>query len=249
MGLIFWTRVDSTVTGTPRVGPTPRTSSRLPLRKSSRHCGRRETRRLQLEQHCFTPFASWISQIRKRDTNRGFHEFAKSDLRAGYGVPESIRSVRFVPKLDPIASEDPKRALSHDSPTLEVWQGDLYGEPTMELMTTFSTSDRMATVYADGEMPFVRPGKSAVAFVHDAPDGYEIEFQSEFIDPQENTVSRTVTLDITEPRGSPFSSPNPCHFRNPSRPAGAEFAERAPWHVPWGAFSVISPRRFPGFLA
>jgi hypothetical protein len=113
----------------------------------------------------------------------------------GYGVPESIRSVRFVPKLDPIASEDPKRALSHDSPTLEVWQGDLYGEPTMELMTTFSTSDRMATVYADGEMPFVRPGKSAVAFVHDAPDGYEIEFQSEFIDPQENTVSRTVTLD------------------------------------------------------
>jgi hypothetical protein len=34
-----------------------------------------------------------------------------------------------------------------------------------------------------------------VALVHNAPDGSEIEFQSEFIDPQDRAVSRTVTFD------------------------------------------------------
>jgi hypothetical protein len=113
----------------------------------------------------------------------------------GYGVPESIRSIRFIPKLNPIAKNDPRRALPTDSLKLDLWQGDLSGEPTQELRITFSTSDRMATVYSDGAMPFVRPGKSAVAFVYGALDGYEIEFQSEFINPQDNTVRRTVTLD------------------------------------------------------
>jgi hypothetical protein len=44
-------------------------------------------------------------------------------------------------------------------------------------------------------MPLVRPRKTAVAIVHDAPDVYEIEFESEFIDPQDRTVRRTVTYD------------------------------------------------------
>jgi hypothetical protein len=113
----------------------------------------------------------------------------------GYGVTEAIRSIRFVPNLDSIGQEEPRTASSpQNSATLEFWQGDL-GEPTKELLTTFSTSDRMATVYADGEMPLVRPRKTAVAIVHDAPDSYEIEFESEFIDPQDRTVRRTVTFD------------------------------------------------------
>jgi hypothetical protein len=114
----------------------------------------------------------------------------------GYGVTEAIRSIRFVPRLDSIDQEGPRTASSpQNSATLEFWQGDLFGEPTKELLTTFSTSDRMATVYADGEMPLVRPRKTAVAIVHDAPDSYEIEFESEFIDPQDRTVRRTVTFD------------------------------------------------------
>jgi hypothetical protein len=114
----------------------------------------------------------------------------------GYGVTEAIRSIRFIPKLDSIGQEEPVPASSSsNSATLEFWQGDLFGEPTKELLTTFSTSDRMATVYADGEMPLVRPRKTAVAIIRDAPDVYEIEFESEFIDPQDRTVRRTVTFD------------------------------------------------------
>jgi hypothetical protein len=114
----------------------------------------------------------------------------------GYGVTEAIRSVRLIPKLNSIGPDEPRTASSPPtSATLEFWQGDLFGEPTKELLTTFSTSDRMATVYADGEMPLVRPRKTAVAIVRDAPDLYEIEFESEFIDPQDRTVRRTVTFD------------------------------------------------------
>jgi hypothetical protein len=113
----------------------------------------------------------------------------------GYGVTEAIRSIRFIPKLDSIGQEPKPASSPQNSATLEFWQGDLFGEPTKELLTTFSTSDRMATVYADGEMPLVRPRKTAVAIVHDAPDVYEIEFESEFIDPQDRTVRRTVTYD------------------------------------------------------
>ena len=114
----------------------------------------------------------------------------------GYGVTEAIRSIRLIPKLDSVGQAEPRPASSpQDSVTLEVWQGDRYGEPIKELLTAFSTADRMATVYADGEMPLVRPSKSAVAIVHDALDGFEIEFQSEFIDPQDRAVRRTVTLD------------------------------------------------------
>jgi hypothetical protein len=114
----------------------------------------------------------------------------------GYGVTEAIRSVRFIPKLNSIGPEEPRTASSPpNSATLEFWQGDLFGEPTKELLTTFSTSERMATVYADGEMPLVRPRKTAVAIIRDAPDGYEIEFESEFIDPQDRTVRRTVAFD------------------------------------------------------
>lgn len=120
----------------------------------------------------------------------------KAIFLPGYGVTEAIRSIRFVPKLDSIGQREPRSASSPpNSATLEVWQGDRYGEPIKELLTTFSTSDRMATVYADGEMPLVRPSKSAVAIVHDASEGYEIEFESEFIDPQDRAVRRTVTLD------------------------------------------------------
>jgi len=114
----------------------------------------------------------------------------------GYGVTEAIRSIRFVPNLASVGQEGPRAASSpQNSATLEFWQGDLFGEPTKELLTTFSTSDRMATVYPDGDMPLVRPRKTAVAIVHDAPDSFEIEFESEFIDPQDRTVRRTVIFD------------------------------------------------------
>lgn len=114
----------------------------------------------------------------------------------GYGVTEAILSIRFIPKLDSAGLQGAQPASSpQNSATLEVWQGDRYGEPTKELLTTFSTAVRIATVYADGEMPLVRPSKSAVAIVHNAPDSYEIEFQTEFIDPQDRAVRRTVTLD------------------------------------------------------
>jgi hypothetical protein len=114
----------------------------------------------------------------------------------GYGVPEAIRSIRFIPKPDPIGHVDPTCTPPPQKPaTLEVWQGDLYGEPTKERLTTFSTSDRTETVYANGEMPVVAAGKSAVAVIHDPPSRHELEFQSEFTDQQGNTVRRTVTLD------------------------------------------------------
>jgi len=114
----------------------------------------------------------------------------------GYGAPEAIRSIRFIPKPDSIGEADPTcTSPPQNSATLEVWQGDLYGEPTKERLTTFSTSDRTETVYATGEMPIVAPGKSAVAVVHDPPSGHELEFRSEFTDQQGNTVRRTVTLD------------------------------------------------------
>jgi hypothetical protein len=117
----------------------------------------------------------------------------KAIFLPGYGVTEAIRSIRFNPNLAAVGRAEP--SLASLPATLEVWQGDRYGEPIKELLTTFSTSDRKATVYADGEMPLVRPSKSAVAIVHDAPDGYEIEFESEFIDPLHRAVRRTVTLD------------------------------------------------------
>ena len=114
----------------------------------------------------------------------------------GYGVTEAIRSIRFIPKLHSVGPEEPQLASSpQNSAMIEVWQGDRYGELTKELLTTFSAAVRIATVYADREMPLVRPSKSAVAIVHDAPGGYEIEFQTEFIDPQDRAVRRTVTLD------------------------------------------------------
>jgi hypothetical protein len=114
----------------------------------------------------------------------------------GHGVTEAIRSIRFVPKIDSMGRQESTPASStQNAATLEVWQGDRYGEATKELLTKFSTADRMATVYADGEMPLVRPSKSAVAFIHDAPGGFEIEFESEFIDPQNRVVRRTVVLD------------------------------------------------------
>jgi hypothetical protein len=114
----------------------------------------------------------------------------------GYGVTEAIRSIRFVGKPNSVDQEKPRPALWPQSPArVEVWQGDRYGEPIKELLTEFSTSDRIATVYADGEMPLVRANKSAVALVHGGPDGFEIEFESEFSDPQDRTVRRTVTLD------------------------------------------------------
>lgn len=114
----------------------------------------------------------------------------------GYGVPEAIRSIRFLPRLDSPGQFDRTRTSPPQTPmSLEVWQGDLYGEPTKEMLTTFSTSDRTETVYADGEMPLVLPGKSAVAVVHDTPSGWEVEFQSEFIDREGNAMSRTVILD------------------------------------------------------
>ena len=114
----------------------------------------------------------------------------------GNGVTEAIRSIRFVPNLACVGQEGPRAASSpQNAATLEFWQGDLFGEPTKELLTTFSTSDRMATVYPDGDMPLVRPRKTAVAIVHGAPDSFEIEFESEFIDPQDRTVRRTVTFD------------------------------------------------------
>lgn len=114
----------------------------------------------------------------------------------GYGVTEAIRSIRLVPKPASVEQEQPGAVpWPHSSARVEVWQGDRYGEPTKELLTAFSASDQMATVYADGEMPLVRPSKSAVALVHDGPEGFEIEFESEFSDPQKRTVRRTVTLD------------------------------------------------------
>jgi hypothetical protein len=125
-----------------------------------------------------------------------FMSSQKAIFVPGYGVTEAIRSIRLIPKVDSIGPAEPGPASSsQDSVTLEVWQGDRYGEPIKELLTAFSTSDRMATVYADGEMPLVRPSKSAVAIIRNAPDGYEIQFESEFIDPQDRAVRRTVTLD------------------------------------------------------
>jgi hypothetical protein len=114
----------------------------------------------------------------------------------GYGVTEAIRAIRFIPKPASIGHAEPRPASSPQaSAKLEVWQGDRYGEPTKELLTKFSIADRTATVYSDGEMPLVRPSKSAVAIVHDALHGYEIEFESEFIDLQDRAVRRIVTLD------------------------------------------------------
>lgn len=113
-----------------------------------------------------------------------------------HGVPEAIRSIRFIPKLNPIGAVDPTgTSPSQGLPKLEVWQGDLYGDATKEMPTTFSTSDRPEIAYANGEMPVVSPGKSAMVVVHDAPSGYEVEFHTEFTDRQGNTVKRTVTLD------------------------------------------------------
>jgi hypothetical protein len=114
----------------------------------------------------------------------------------GHGVPEAIRSIRFIPKHDPMGQVDPTRKSPSQKPaTLEVWQGDVYGEPTKDSLTSFSASDRMETVFANGELPVVSPGKSAVAVVHDASSGCEVEFQSEFTDRQGNIIGRTVTLD------------------------------------------------------
>jgi hypothetical protein len=114
----------------------------------------------------------------------------------GFGVAEAIRSIRFVPKPNSVDHEKATHARWPQSlARVEVWQGDRYGEPTQQLLTEFSTSDRTATVYANGEMPLVGPSKSAVALVHGGPDGFEIEFESEFSDPHDRTVRRTVSLD------------------------------------------------------
>lgn len=114
----------------------------------------------------------------------------------GHAVPEAIRSIRFIPGLDPVDPSDTTRTIPAENPvTLEVWRGDLYGEPTIEQLTTFSTSDRTATVYADHEMPVVEPGKSAVAILHDPPSRWEVEFQSELIDLYGRSTKRTVILD------------------------------------------------------
>jgi hypothetical protein len=113
-----------------------------------------------------------------------------------HGVPEAIRSIRFIPKLNPIGAVDPTGTSPPQGlPKLEVWQGDLYGDATKQMPTTFSTSDRPEIAYANGDMPVVAPGKSAIVVVHDAPSGYEVEFHTEFTDRQGNTLNRTVTLD------------------------------------------------------
>jgi len=114
----------------------------------------------------------------------------------GHGAPETIRSIRFTPKLEPIGQLDPTRTSTPHTPAnLEVWQGDFYGEPTKERLMASSTFDRTETVFANGEMPVVSAGKSAVVVVHNAPSGFVVEFQSEFTDQQGNIVRRTLTLD------------------------------------------------------
>jgi hypothetical protein len=113
-----------------------------------------------------------------------------------HGVPEAIRSIRFIPKLSPIDAVDPKgTSPPQGPPKLEVWQGDLYGDATKQMPTAFSTSDRPEIAYANGDMPVVAPGKSVIVVVHDPPNGYEVEFHTEFTDRQGSTVQRTVTLD------------------------------------------------------
>ena len=165
----------------------------------------------------------------------------------GYGVPEAIRSIRFIPKPDPIGLVDPTCTSPPQNPaTLEVWQGDLYGEPTKERLTTFSTSDRMETVYANGEMPVVAAGKSAVAVIHDPPSGHELEFRSEFTDQQGNTVRRTVTLDnygtaretLCELKSLPRRRSIESH-RN------SDVHRTVTWHVLCEDFSVVSRLRCP----
>jgi hypothetical protein len=114
----------------------------------------------------------------------------------GHGVPEAIRSIRFIPKFDLLGQVDStSTSPRQDTVTIEVWQGDRCGEPTKEMLTTLSTSERMELTYSNGEMPVVSPDKSAVAVVSGFSSGWEVEFQSEFTDPQGNTVARTVTLD------------------------------------------------------
>jgi hypothetical protein len=113
----------------------------------------------------------------------------------GGGVPEAIRSIRFVAKNEPASGLDSTPPVpAQQSVRLEVWEGDLYGGASKRMLTHFSTPVTQ-TVFAGSEMPIVLPGTSIVVNVCDAPSGWEVEFQSEFSDQQGRTVKRTLILD------------------------------------------------------
>jgi hypothetical protein len=133
-----------------------------------------------------------FSQIREAMTHQ------KAIFVPGHGVPEAVRSVRFVPRKAPAGGPNvfPDRpSATAPPPVVEIWPGDLYGEPGDRMLTSFSTSERTETVFPEDGMPVVPPGKSLVAVIREPPAGWEVEFYSTFTDRGGKTVPRTVTID------------------------------------------------------
>ena len=114
----------------------------------------------------------------------------------GHGVPEVIRSVRLMAKL-----ESSRRVVANaESPQsvpaeLELWHGDFYGWHPGENPKKNSTPARIPAVFAEGNLPVIAPGKSMVAVVRHCPNGWEVEIESEFTNRRGELVQRTVTFD------------------------------------------------------
>jgi hypothetical protein len=120
--------------------------------------------------------------------------FQRAIFVPGRGVPETLESIRFTP-LPQRTVPAIGAAAAHPFARLEVYRGDLYGEPVGQMLRSFSTIDRAATEFAGMESLVVPPQRSVVVLVHDSTTGWQIEFRSVLTDAKGSTFRRTVTID------------------------------------------------------
>ncbi len=119
-------------------------------------------------------------------------------LVPGHGLPEGVRAMRFIPQT--MGAGSANGSLSQPgtpaSPSIvEIWLGDFYGNPTGEMLTSRTVSDRTEFVFPENEMPVVPPERSLVAVIRDPPARWDVEFDTTFTDHSGKTASRQVTID------------------------------------------------------
>jgi hypothetical protein len=116
----------------------------------------------------------------------------------GHERPETISGVRFIPQttLAVSACGAPSRQGMPAPPsTVEIWLGDFYGDPTGEMLTSRSASDRTEFVFSENARPVVPPERSLVVVIRDPTASWNVEVDSVLKDDSGNVLARRVTID------------------------------------------------------
>ncbi len=111
-----------------------------------------------------------------------------------HGVPEVIDEIRFI-SMERTADPNASSNLPAPSARVELWRGDLYGEPVDEIPMSLPISDGAKAVFPDRDRPIVVPGESLIARLYGCPTEWRILFKSRFHDRQGKAVERIVVLD------------------------------------------------------